>query len=183
MLKAPLLIPRTYIFLVLKCNCQTYDMNLSQIFQTPRCATLGAYDMFDNKFDQYRPEVCLAIEEISQQGSRTEVCPKTGIIGSKLKGTFFGSMLKLIKFLRYYIYRAYTIIVNLFYGAQTIVDLFTYFRIFSNNIFQNKLMSLYRVYKVIPGNVGQRNKRGSFQHPPILCVKSALQSNCSQRKN
>ena len=52
MLKAPPLIPRTYIFWVLKCNCQTHDVSLGQIFQNPRFAKLGLYNMLDNKFDQ-----------------------------------------------------------------------------------------------------------------------------------
>ena len=34
------------------------DGNVGQIFQNPKFATLGAYNMFDKKFDQYRPEVC-----------------------------------------------------------------------------------------------------------------------------
>ena len=44
-LKAPPLNPRSYIFSVLKCYCQTYDEILGQIFQNPRFATLGAYSI------------------------------------------------------------------------------------------------------------------------------------------
>ena len=47
MLRAPTLNPRTYIFSVLQCNCQTYDDIFRQIFQNPRFATLGAYNMFE----------------------------------------------------------------------------------------------------------------------------------------
>ena len=56
MLKAPSLIPLTYIFSVLWCNCWTYDVNLGHIFQNPILATLGVYNIFDNKFDQNWPE-------------------------------------------------------------------------------------------------------------------------------
>ena len=48
------------------------------------------------------------------------------------------------------------------------------FRAFSN-IFLNILTALYRVYIIIPINVGPRNKRGSFQHPPIFRGKNFLQ--------
>ena len=41
---------------------------------------------------------------------------------------FIKFKLKLIPFLRYYIYWAYGIIVDLFYWAFSIVDLVTYFR-------------------------------------------------------
>ena len=58
----------------------------------------GSTICLKNKLDGHRPEDCL--------------------IRSKLKRTFFGSMLKLINFLRYYIYRAYTIIVDLFIGHR-----------------------------------------------------------------
>ena len=64
MLKAPPLIPRTNIFLVLKCNCRTYDDNIGKIFQNLRFATLGAYNVLDHKFDQYRAEVCPEIGKI-----------------------------------------------------------------------------------------------------------------------
>ena len=40
------------------------------------------------------------------------------------------TMLKFITFLRYYIYQAYSFIVNLFYQAYGIVNLFTYLRAF-----------------------------------------------------
>ena len=54
-----------------------------------------------------------------------------------------------------------------FYQAYSIVDLFTYFKAFSN-IFSNILTALCRVYIIIPINVGLRFKRGCFQHPPTM---------------
>ena len=51
------------------------------------------------------------------------------------------------------IYRAYRIIVDLFYRAYSIVNLFTYFRAFSN-IFFNILTTLCWVYFGGPRNVG-----------------------------
>ena len=55
----------------------------------------------------------------------------------------FRSMLKLIKFLRYYIYRAYNIIVDLFkLGKDNIVDLFTYLELFQT-YFQTALCWVY----------------------------------------
>ena len=44
--------------------------------------------------------------------------------------TFIGSMLKLITFLRYYIYQAYNLIVKLFYRAHAIFDLFVILELF-----------------------------------------------------
>ena len=41
MLKAPLVNPRAKAFLVLKCNCRTYNDNIGQIFQNLRFETLG----------------------------------------------------------------------------------------------------------------------------------------------
>ena len=48
---------------------------------------------------------------------------------------------------------------------KTIFALF-YFRAFLN-IFSNMLMPLFWTYLGRPRNVGQRNKRGCFWHPPI----------------
>ena len=53
------------------------------------------------------------------------------------------------------------IIVDLFNLVYGIVDLFTYFRAFSN-IFSDILTVFCRVYIIIPINVGPRNKRGAF---------------------
>ena len=75
--------------------------------------------------------------------------------------TFVGSMLKLIEFLRHYIYWAYSIFVDLLFWANTIVDLFSYFRAFSD-IFLNILKALFRVYIIIPINVDPRINRGCF---------------------
>ena len=41
-------------------------------FKKPRFAILGAYNTFDNKFDQYRTKVC---PEIKVSNYRLEVCP------------------------------------------------------------------------------------------------------------
>ena len=47
MLKAPPPLVSSYLhLLVLKCNCWTYEEN--------EVCYLGAYNMFDNKFDQYK---------------------------------------------------------------------------------------------------------------------------------
>ena len=69
--------------------------------------------------------------------------------------TFIGSLLKLITFLRYYIFRAYSIIVDLFYRAYSIVDIVTYLRAFSNT-FLNTLTALSLVNFGEPRNVGPR---------------------------
>ena len=54
-----------------------------------------------------------------------------------------------------------------FNQAYSIVGLFTYLRDFLN-IFSNILTALCRVYIIIPRNVGPRNKRECFQHPPCI---------------
>ena len=56
-----------------------------------------------------------------------------------------------------YIYRAYCIIVDLFYRAYSIVNLFTNFRAFLDK-FLSILTALCPVYIIIPINVGPRNK-------------------------
>ena len=83
--------------------------------------------MVDNKFDQYRPEVCPEIEK---------QCNKD--IGLR-----------------------FSINVNLFYLAYSIVALFNLFETFLN-IFSNIFMPLCRVYIIIPRYVGPRIKRGCF---------------------
>ena len=58
MLKAPPL-KYTYLhFSVIKCHCLTYDDNIGPKIKKSRFALLGAYNMFDNKIDQYKTEVC-----------------------------------------------------------------------------------------------------------------------------
>ena len=52
MLKAPPLKSLVLHFSVLKCHCQTYDHNIGPKFKKLRFAILGAYNTFDNKFDQ-----------------------------------------------------------------------------------------------------------------------------------
>ena len=63
--------------------------------------------MFDNKFDQYRPEVCPEIEK---------QCNKVYWVSVEVD----------------YILKILIIIVDLFYRAYNIVNLITYFRAFLN---------------------------------------------------
>ena len=58
MLKAPTLKSSNLHFLVIKCHCRTYYDNINTKFKKPSSAIFVAYIMFDNKFDQYRAEVC-----------------------------------------------------------------------------------------------------------------------------
>ena len=60
-----------------------------------------------------------------------------------------------------HIYRTFSIIVDLFYRAYSIVNLLTYFRAFLN-IFLNIITDLCRVYIIIPINIGLRIKRVCF---------------------
>ena len=150
MLKAPPLIPWTYIFSVIYCNCRTYDDNIGQILHNLRFATFGAYNMFDNKFDQHRPEVCPEIGKI-----RHVMIKNQGL--SRIRKHF-----KDITFIKHIASMS-----TYFIGPYSIVDLFTYFRAFLN-IFQNILTPLCRVYIVSQRNLGPRNKTGCFQHPPLI---------------
>ena len=45
-------------------------------------------------------------------------------------------------------------------------------------MFLNKLTPLFWTYLVIPRNIGPRNKRGCFKHPPNLvnCKKNYLEA-------
>ena len=61
---------------------------------------------------------------------------------------------------RTYIFLVLYSIVDLFYWAYTIFNLFSYFR-----AFRPYFTPFCRVYFGILRNVGLRNKRGCFQHP------------------
>ena len=54
-------------FSVIKCHCWTYDDNISPKLKKPSFAILGAYNMFDKRFDQYRTEVCPEIEKFNSR--------------------------------------------------------------------------------------------------------------------
>ena len=58
MLKASPLKSLNLHFSVIKCHCRTYYDNISTKFKKPSFAILGVYNMFDNKFNQNRAEVC-----------------------------------------------------------------------------------------------------------------------------
>ena len=58
-------LPLDLHFSVIKCHCQTYDDNIGPKLKKPSLNILGAYNMFDNKFDQYRTEVCPEIDKIT----------------------------------------------------------------------------------------------------------------------
>ena len=60
MLKAPPLHSSDLHLSVIKCNCRTYEDNISP--KKMSFAILREYNMFDNKFDQYRTEVYTEIE-------------------------------------------------------------------------------------------------------------------------
>ena len=64
MLKAPPFKYSDLHFSVIKCHCRTNDDNIGTKLKKLSFAILGAYNMFDNKFDQYRTEVCPEIEKI-----------------------------------------------------------------------------------------------------------------------
>ena len=49
--------------------------------RSPRFATLGAYSMFDNKFNQYRPEVCPEIGKIMDIRVTIMFCPYAKMTG------------------------------------------------------------------------------------------------------
>ena len=79
-------------------------------------------------------------------------------------------MMMLIPFLRYYIYQDCSIFVDLFYREQTIVDLFSIIRAFSNS-FLNILTPLSRTYLGGPRILVLRISRGLFQYPPFKHFK------------
>ena len=54
-------------FSAIKCHCRTYDDNISPKFKKPSFAILGAYNMFEYKFNQYRTEVCPETEKINEE--------------------------------------------------------------------------------------------------------------------
>ena len=62
--------------------------------------------------------------------------------------------------------------------GHTALTTFFYFITFLN-IFYNILTPLFRIYLGIPINVGLRNKRGCFQHPPDNSTKSLSRLNVS----
>ena len=61
--KAPPLKSLDRHFSVIKCHCWTYDDNIGPKLKKLSFAILGAYNMFDNKFNQFRTEVCPEIEK------------------------------------------------------------------------------------------------------------------------
>ena len=61
MLKAPPLKSLDLHFPVIKCHCRTYDDNIGPKLKKLSFAILA---MFDNKFDQYRIEVCPETSDI-----------------------------------------------------------------------------------------------------------------------
>ena len=66
MLKAPPPKSPDLHFSEIKCHFRTHDDNISPKLKKPSFAILGASNMFDNKFDQYRMDVCPEIEKIRQ---------------------------------------------------------------------------------------------------------------------
>ena len=62
-LKAPPFKSLDLHFSVIKCHCWIYDDNIGSKLKKTRSAILGAYNTFDNRFDQYRAEVCPEIEK------------------------------------------------------------------------------------------------------------------------
>ena len=61
MLKAPPLKSLDLHFSVIKYHCWTYDDNISPKLKKQSFAILGVNNMFNNKFDQYKTDVCLEI--------------------------------------------------------------------------------------------------------------------------
>ena len=91
MLKAPPLKSSDLHFSVIKCHCWTYDDNIGPKLKMPSFAILGAYNMFDNKFNQ----------QIDSQGVKLFIGHKASLstffighiatffIIEELSGTFF----------------------------------------------------------------------------------------------
>ena len=63
MLKAPPLKSSDLHFSAIECHCETCDDNIGPKLKKKSFVILGAYNMFDNKFDQFRTEVCPEIEK------------------------------------------------------------------------------------------------------------------------
>ena len=57
-LKAPPLKSTDLHFSVIKCNCRTYNDNIGPELKKLSFAILGAFNMFDKKFDQHGTDVC-----------------------------------------------------------------------------------------------------------------------------